>query len=573
MQDSNGCIQNGTPSSSNSIATENGHLDISNGSSSGDGVQLDRTKQEIVRLIGQYLKNEGLTRTAELLISESGCRLDHPAAVKFKHHILDGDWSKAYHDLQELQPLITSSQSMVEMKFSILEQKYLEFLEDGKVLDALNVLRNELTPLQHNTSRVHQLSSYMMCSNAQELMERANWEGKGLESRTTLMNKLQTFLPPSVMLPPHRLNALLSQALEYQTIQCSYHNTSQGIALQTASLLTDHICPKEDFPTHTIQVLNDHCDEVWYCQFSPDGTKLATGSKDNNVIVWDVHPETCTLSVKKILEGHNYGVAYISWCPDNVHLIACGPEESAEVWLWNIENEKLLKICQSQEDALTCCSWHKSGKKFVVGGIRGHFYQCDMEGNILENWDGVRVNGLYCRKDGKTVLASDTHHRIRSYVFEESQDADVLHEDRAIISFTVDRNDRLCLLNILTQGIHLWDLNYKCLIKKYRGVSQGHFNIHSTFGGVNQDFIASGSEDSMVYIWHIKNEDPIATLKGHTRSVNAVAWNPVFHHIMVSVSDDFTVRVWGPKKMVPKQTVSSSNNDSTNNGTWTDTVS
>lgn len=63
MQDSNGCIQNGTPSSSNNIAivTENGHLDVSNGSGSGDGMQLDRTKQEIVRLIGQYLKNEGLT--------------------------------------------------------------------------------------------------------------------------------------------------------------------------------------------------------------------------------------------------------------------------------------------------------------------------------------------------------------------------------------------------------------------------------------------------------------------------------------------------------------------------------
>lgn len=56
-----------------------------------------------------------------------------------------------------------------------------------------------------------------------------------------------------------------------------------------------------------IQVLNDHCDEVWFCQFSPDGTKLATGSKDNNVIIWDVNPETCTLSFRKVLEGHNYG--------------------------------------------------------------------------------------------------------------------------------------------------------------------------------------------------------------------------------------------------------------------------
>jgi hypothetical protein len=50
-----------------------------------------------------------------------------------------------------------------------------------------------------------------------------------------------------------------------------------------------------------------------------------------------------------------------------VHLIACGPEESPEVWLWNIETEKFLKVSQSPEDALACCAWHKDGTKFVVG--------------------------------------------------------------------------------------------------------------------------------------------------------------------------------------------------------------
>jgi len=38
----------------------------------------------------------------------------------------------------------------------------------------------------------------------------------------------------------------------------------------------------------TTQVLSDHCDEVWFCRFSNDGTKLATGSKDSTVIIWDV---------------------------------------------------------------------------------------------------------------------------------------------------------------------------------------------------------------------------------------------------------------------------------------------
>lgn len=46
-------------------------------------------------------------------MSESGCRLDHPAAAKFRLHVMDGDWTKADHDLQELRPLLDSPESIV----------------------------------------------------------------------------------------------------------------------------------------------------------------------------------------------------------------------------------------------------------------------------------------------------------------------------------------------------------------------------------------------------------------------------------------------------------------------------
>lgn len=69
------------------------------------------------------------------------------------------------------------------------------------------------------------------------------------------------------------------------------------------------------------------------------------------------------------------------------------------------------------------------------------------------------------------------------------------------MSFTVDKNDRLALLNVATQGVHLWDLKDRCLVRRFQGVTQGHFTIHSTFGGANQDFIASGSEDNTVSLY------------------------------------------------------------------------
>jgi len=114
------------------------------------------------------------------------------------------------------------------------------------------------------------------------------------------------------------------------------------------------------------------------------------------------------------------------------------------------------------------------------------------------------------------------------------------------MSFTVDQADRFALLNIANQGVHLWNIQDKCLVQKFVGITQGFYTIYSSFGGVNQSFVASGSEDTHVYIFHTKREEPIAVLTGHSRTVSCVSWNPVYPQVLVSASDDNTVRLWGP---------------------------
>lgn len=37
------------------------------------------------------------------------------------------------------------------------------------------------------------------------------------------------------------------------------------------------------------------------------------------------------------LEGHSYGVSYFSWSPDSQYLVACGPDDCSELWVWNVE--------------------------------------------------------------------------------------------------------------------------------------------------------------------------------------------------------------------------------------------
>ncbi|XP_053497278.1 WD repeat-containing protein 26 isoform X1 [Ictalurus furcatus] len=522
--------------------------------------RLSQSEEDVIRLIGQHLHGLGLNQTVDLLMQESGCRLEHPAATKFRNHIMAGEWDKAENDLSELKGLMHSPNAIVRMKFLLLQQKYLEYLEDGKVLEALQVLRGELTPLKYNTDRIHVLSGYLMCSHAEDLRAKAEWEGKGVSSRSKLLDKLQTYLPPSVMLPPRRLHTLLRQAVELQRDRCLYHNTKTDNNLDSVSLLLDHVCSRKQFPCYTQQILTEHCNEVWFCKFSNDGTKLATGSKDTTVIVWQVDPDTHQLKLWRTLEGHAYGVSYLAWSPDDMYLIACGPDDCSELWLWNVQTGELrTKMSQSHEDSLTSVAWNPDGKRFVTGGQRGQFYQCDLDGNLVDSWEGVRVQCLWCVSDGRTVLASDTHQRIRAYNFEDLTDRNIVQEDHPVMSFTVSKNGRLALLNVATQGVHLWDLQDRVLVRKYQGVTQGFYTIHSCFGGHNEDFIASGSEDHKVYIWHKRSELPIAELTGHTRTVNCVSWNPCVPSLMASASDDGTVRVWGPAPFLHAQEVDTFN--------------
>lgn len=72
------------------------------------------------------------------------------------------------------------------------------------------------------------------------------------------------------------------------------------------------------------------------------------------------------------------------------------------------------------------------------------------------------------------------------------------------------------VLWLVFQGLHLWDVRDRVLVRKYQGLRQAKYTIYSCFGGANQDFLASGSEGQSLispYVIHNKTSRQAMIIK------------------------------------------------------------
>jgi len=88
--------------------------------------------------------------------------------------------------------------------------------------------------------------------------------------------------------------------------------------------------------------------------------------------------------------------------------------------------------------------------------------------------------------------------------------------------------------------------------------SSSPFIVWPEFGW-NNLFFLTGSEDGNVFIFHRDSEQPIKVFRAHEKLVNQIVFHPK-KDILVSVSDDCSVRMWVPKMMVTNKVVTKETN-------------
>ncbi|KAI8354941.1 WD40-repeat-containing domain protein [Mortierella sp. GBAus27b] len=508
------------------------------------------SRHELVRLMVQSLQSLGYKKAARELEDESGYQLESPAVTRFRECVLKGNWEELEQLAGKLDLDPAHEVSVGHVKFLIREQKFLELLEARQIKNALIVLRSELTPLNQNMERVHTLTSYMMSTSAEDLRQRAGWDGANGTSRLALLSSLQKYISPAVMVPENRLETMLKQAMEMQAVNCFYHdnrNTSR-------TLYSDHVCEDSGIPTVSRRVLEGHNNEVWYISFSHNGKYLASASADRRVIIWNLE----TFEPMHTLTGHTDKVSCCVWSRDDRQLLTAGIDRAVK--LWEVQTGALKSTFHRHSDAIICLVWLPDGDRFISGSEKDLILMAT-SGDVIHTWT-YPGRDLAISDDGKMlVVMSGT--LIRVITLDDMAETQILEESDGIMAISLSRDGQYLLVNTTTKvagwqtpsvsmqptsmpahrEIHLWSLPEGRILHKYSGFKQGLYVIRSCFGGWNDRFVVSGGEDAKVYIWHREKGNLIQTLEGHTRAVTVVAWSPTNPNMFASASDDYTIRM------------------------------
>nr|OQO23613.1 hypothetical protein B0A51_08070 [Rachicladosporium sp. CCFEE 5018] len=463
---------------------------------------------------------------------------------------------------------------VVMLKFLLRQQKYLELLERRDVEAALGVLRNELTPLKRDIGRIHTISALMMCSSPAELRALASWDGAQGSSRSDLLSTISRSISPSVMIPEHRLAELFTSVQTQREHDCLYHNT-----ITPPTLYTDHECSPDDFPLQTLTELRTHSDEVWTLDFNSSGSLLASAGKDGVVMVYD------TTRWKLVHEFREHernvagpdarGVCYLAFSPDDRYLVTCS--QNNELTVFDLRTGRMAARADHFDYCVTAAAWLPDSLTFVVGtqsserplglysmrssqfsttsGVTPVLLNNEIHSFRDPPWDrsaranssnnSFRITDVAVSKDGTRMAATTLDKRVLVYDLLSKQRLSewVMEEKLTSINFSAEGD--LLLVNMNEGRVWALDSVTGEEVMRYEGAGQREFVIRSCFGGAGENFVASGSEDSRVYIWRRQTGMQVAALEGHGKgTVNAVVWHPTNPGILASAGDDRRVYIW-----------------------------
>jgi eukaryotic-like serine/threonine-protein kinase len=256
-----------------------------------------------------------------------------------------------------------------------------------------------------------------------------------------------------------------------------------------------------------LRTYHGHSDIVFAVAWSPDGKRIASGSRDSTVQVWIAATGVNVLTYY----GHANTVVSVGWSPDGTRIASSGFDNTVQVW--DANNGGNVLTYRGHSSSISAVTWSPDGTRIASGSQDKTVRVWDTtSGTTLRIYRGHAniVNTVAWSPDGKYIASAGGN--LQGYG-------------------TIDNT------------VQVWDATSGENVYTYNG----HFGYVTTVAwSPNGTRIASGSyPDKTVQVWDATTGEHVLIYRNNHHGTYSVAWSPDGKYIAsAGITTDNTIQVW-----------------------------
>jgi WD40 repeat protein len=287
---------------------------------------------------------------------------------------------------------------------------------------------------------------------------------------------------------------------------------------------------------HEVMTLKGHPEHLHTVVFSRDGMRLASASEDNIVKIWDAVSgnEALTLRHPCIVHG-------IAFKPDGNQLVTAGSDK--RIRIWDVITGQAVKTLSGHTDIVYSVSFNPDGKRLASASRDGTVKIWDTSTSLeMQTLKGHTdcVFGVDFSPDGKRLASASWDRTVRIWDTDSGRESSTFKGHTSRVNRVVFSSDGRRLASVSEDHtVRIWN----AMRGQEAFTFTGHVNtVHSVALSRDGRRLASAG-DKTVRMWDAATGHETLTIRGHTETVQCVVFSPDAKRL-ASASQDGTVRIW-----------------------------
>jgi len=242
-----------------------------------------------------------------------------------------------------------------------------------------------------------------------------------------------------------------------------------------------------------------HSGSIESIAYSPDGTYLATASRDKTIKLWEVE----TGRLLRTLTGHTKSVSAVCCSPDGKYIASGSDDETIKIW--DARSGNCVKTFKGDGD-ICSVAYSPDGAYLASSSSKD---------KTIKLWDVASEICIKTFQGHTDYIASTAYSPDVAYLASGSKD----------------------------KTIKIWDIKSGNCVKTFEGRKGDILSVAYSPDGT---YLASASKDKAIKIWDVATNSCVKTLIGDSYSVDVVVYSPNGKYLASSGLDG--VKLWEVSK-------------------------